>query len=87
MDDQSIFIGMAPFVVPPSYQTGLIEFREWLIEENSDAALNPETLRNELDDLLLDYFFDIIKITFDRPMPTLVNTDGELLQFSNLTLN
>jgi hypothetical protein len=31
---------------------------------------------------VLDYFFDIIKVIYGRSFPTLVNTDGELLQFT-----
>lgn len=82
LDGQSISIGMAPFIVPANYQTDLIDFRKWLVEENDGVALTPETLRDEFDEVLLSYFFDIMKITFNKPLPTLMNTDGELLQLS-----
>jgi hypothetical protein len=82
LNDQSIFVGMAPTVVPARYQNDLIDFRQWLIEENNNAELTPEILREESELALLDYFFDIMKVVFDRRLPTLVNTDGELLQFS-----
>jgi len=82
LDKQSIFVGMAPFVVPARYNTNLIDFKEWLIEENNGQALNPEVLRNELDVEILDYFFEMMVSAFNNPFPTLVNTDGDLLLFS-----
>jgi len=82
LDNQSIFVGMVPFTIPVDYYNSLIDFRKWLIEENDDRTLDPEVLRDELDLELLDYLFDLIKAAYNRPLPTLVNTDGELLQFS-----
>ena len=82
LDDQPIFVGMAPSAVPALYHNNLIDFRKWLIEENDDAELTPELLREEFDLAVLGYFFDIMKIVYERPLPTLANTDGELLQFT-----
>jgi len=82
LEAQSIFVGMAPFLVPASYHTNLIDFRDWLIEENDQQALNPKVLRTEFDLELMDYFFEIIQTAFNKPLPTLLNTDGDLLQFS-----
>lgn len=82
LDGQSIFVGMAPFIIPPDYHNDLIDFRKWLVEENDHKRLSPDVLRDEFDMELLDYFFDIMRSAFNRPMPTLVNTDDELLQFS-----
>lgn len=82
MDHQSIFVGMAPYVVPASYHHHLIDFRGWLIEENDQEALTPDAMRNELDIDLLDYFFEIMDAIFNKPIPTLVNTDGDLIQFT-----
>ncbi len=31
---------------------------------------------------LVNYFFEIMEARFNKPLPTLVNTDGELIQFS-----
>jgi hypothetical protein len=80
-DGQSISIGMAPFIIPANYQTHLLDFRKWLIAENNDAALTPEALRDEFDEPVLEYFFDIMETLFNRT-PILMNTDDELLEFS-----
>lgn len=82
LDSQSIFVGMMPFMVPARYHHHLIDFREWLIEENNNQNLNPHILRNDMDDELLDYFFELIIASFNQPFPILLNTDGELMQFS-----
>lgn len=87
VDKQSIFIGMAPFIVPAQYNTDLINFRNWLIEENDNEKLSPALLRNEFATVLLDYYFEIITIGFNNPFPTLCNTDGELIQFSKSYFN
>ena len=82
LDDQSISIGMAPFIIPAKYHNDLIDFRELLVEENDNTALTPDVLRGKFDWALLSYFFDIMKTICNRPFPTLMNTDGELLQLS-----
>ncbi|MBM3887262.1 hypothetical protein FJ364_05010 [Candidatus Dependentiae bacterium] len=82
LDHQSIFVGMAPYIVPTKYHTDLIEFKNWLIEENDGEPLTPELLRNDLDIELLDYFFEVMISAYNQPFPTLMNTDGELFQFS-----
>lgn len=82
IDDQSIFVGMAPSVVPASYQNNLIDFRQWLMKENENVELTPDTLRDDFEEILLDCFFDIMKVVFDNPFPTLMNTDDERIQFS-----
>lgn len=82
LDDQSIFIGMAPFTIPTGYHSSLLDFKEWLMEENNNEPLNADVLREESDGVLLDCFFDITTEAFDRPLPTLMNTDGDLIQYS-----
>jgi hypothetical protein len=82
LDEQSIFIGMAPFIIPSGYHTNIIDFKKWLIKENSDEALTVTVLRNPLEFELIDCFFKIINELFNKPMPTLLNTDDELFQFS-----
>lgn len=82
LDDQAIFVGMAPSVVPASYQNSLIDFRRWLIEENENVELTPAVLQDDFEEILLDHFFDIMKVVLDNPLPILMNTDEELIQFS-----
>lgn len=84
LSNQSIFVGMAPLTIPTDYYHQVIDFRKWLIEENDGQPLTPEALRNELDAELLNYFFDTLESAYNRPPPTLVNTDEELLQFSTM---
>jgi hypothetical protein len=81
LDNQSIFVGMAPFSIPVNLNTIIIDFKEWLIEEN-EGNLTGFALRNILEMELIDYFFDILNLLVKQPMPTLCNTDGELIQFS-----
>jgi len=66
MDNQSIFIGMAPFIIPTGYHHNLIRFREWLIKENNYDELNAEILRNELDVELCAYFIEKAKLEMDK---------------------
>ena len=82
LDEQSISIGMAPFIIPATYQVDLLDFRKWLIKENKKKSLTPKNLRDTFDETVLGYFFDIMKILFSRPVPTMLNTDNEFLQFS-----
>ena len=60
LDNQSIFIGMAPFMIPIRYHSDFLDFRDWLIEENNNLALTGNDLREYFDMTLLDYFFEII---------------------------
>ena len=82
LDNQSIFVGMAPYRIPANYHTNLIDFRQVLIEENAQQVLTPDSLRDEFDLELLDYFFDLMITAYNQPLPTILNTDGDFLQFS-----
>ena len=80
LEGQSISIGMAPFIIPATYQVDLIDFRKWLIKENKNKVLTPKNLRGTFGEAVLSYFFDTLKFLFSNPL--LMNTDDELLQFS-----
>lgn len=82
LDESSIFVGMAPFVIPSKLNLDLIDFRKWLIGENADSPLTPMDLREKFDWQLLSYFFNAMNDVFNKPYPTLMNTDGELVEFS-----
>lgn len=84
LDHQSIFIGMAPFVLPLDDHTDLIDFKQWLIEETEEEGLTVETLRDGVELDVMDYFFDSLVEAFNKPPPTLCNTDGDLFQFCTL---
>ena len=55
---------------------------DWLIAENDDDALTPQTLRDDFAMEVFDYFFGIVDNLFNQPAPQLSNTDGDLLLFS-----
>jgi hypothetical protein len=80
LDGQSIFVGMMPFNLPAHYNTDLIYFRKWLIEENGNNVLTGSLLHGRFAQNLLDKFFDTIDECFNKEPPILCNTDGELLQ-------
>jgi len=82
LDEQAIFIGMAPFTVPMQYHLDLIDFKKWLITENNDHALTPIALRNDFALTLHEFFMRILCEAFNKPLPKLANTDGDPLQFS-----
>ncbi len=82
LNNQSIFIGMAPLTMPPQYHTSLLDFKKWLIEENDGKPLDGYVLRNELDLDIYDYFFEAIIKAYNDPLPTLANTDGDLFQLT-----
>lgn len=82
LDGQSIFVGMAPLIIPANYQTSIFDFKDWLIEENDNNPLTSEALRTELDLDVFDYFFETLVYLHSNPRPTLVNTDGDLILFS-----
>src|SRR3990167_1447040 len=79
LDQQTIFVGMAPYVVPAHHQNNLIDFRDWLIEENHKETLNTQVLGGDLEDALFDCFFDIMRAAYQPP--TVLNTDGDHIQF------
>lgn len=82
LDGQSIFVGMAPLIIPAKYQTSILNFKDWLIEENDNNPLTSEALRTELDLDVFDYFFETLVYLHSNPRPTLVTTDGDLILFS-----
>ncbi len=82
IEDQSIFVGMAPMVIPAKGHIELVEFKNWLIAENDNNAITEFSLSRELDWDILNYFFEIVDTLYHPKMPTLLNTDGDLLVFS-----
>ena len=80
MDNQSIFIGMAPVTIPNLYHNDIIDYRDTIIIENNNQPLTGGYLREFYDEILVDYFFSILKSAYDRKPPTLTNTDGDYLQ-------
>ena len=82
IEDQSIFVGMAPMVIPAKGHIELVDFKNWLISENDNHHLTDESLSREFDWDVLDYFFEIVETLYNPTIPTLLNTDGDFLVFS-----
>lgn len=82
LEGQSIFVGMAPIIIPAKSQIKFIDFRNWLQSENDSCLLTPEALRMEFDLDVLDYFFELVDYLYNPPAPILANTDGDLMVFS-----
>jgi len=82
LDDLSIFVGMAPFSIPVDFYNSILDFKQWLIEENGGYAINAYDLNDMFGVDLVDYFFELMEMAYNRPFPILQNTDGELFQFT-----
>lgn len=82
LEQQSIFIGMAPYSIPIGYQRELLEYKQWLIEGNGNEALSGLVLREYFTEELIDYYFEIMEECYDQPLPKLKNTDGDMVVFS-----
>ncbi|GHU19104.1 hypothetical protein FACS189472_08400 [Alphaproteobacteria bacterium] len=78
MDGQSIFVGMAPFRFKPEYVHKLIDLRKLLVKENGGEALTGKTLRGD-SDFILSCFFAFLISMFNTKLPTVMNTDEELV--------
>lgn len=82
MDNQSIFVGMAPYIIPTSYYNNIFNFKKWLIEDNDNQPLGANTLRNYSLYELIECFFEVIEEYHNQPAPQFNNTDGDPMIFS-----
>jgi len=82
IDNQSIFVGMAPITIPPRFQGHPFYFKKELMEQNNNHPLTTATLRTDFAIELVDCFFEIMKSAYSKELPTLLNTDGEPILFS-----
>ncbi len=81
MDDNSIMVGCAPTVIPPSFLNEFIDIREDMAEKipgyDRDFLL-------EYDFELRTLYYNIRDELYNPPLPQLQNTDGDLLQLTKL---
>lgn len=82
LDGISITIGTAPHIIPSHCHIELLDFRKELEKEHG-KPITPELLRKEGDNLRL-YYFDLMDELFNKPMPVLHNTDGDLYEFCTI---
>ena len=78
-NEQSIFVGMAPFSLPSQYHNEILDFRDHLISEHG-KPLDIDCIKNEYEFDIRTYFFDFIESLMNKPMPTMHNTDGDPLE-------
>jgi exosome complex RNA-binding protein Csl4 len=81
IDGQSIFIGMAPYIVGAVSHAELLECRKAL-EQETKGVLTTALLRKEYEAVLFDKYFSIINRSFAGPI--LYNSDGENIIFYRL---
>jgi hypothetical protein len=85
IEDISICISVAPYVVPAKYHTDIIDFRDMLMKGfSAKKALSSEVLRGGAGFFVLDFYFRLMSAAFNPSLPTLMNTDEELVVFVEL---
>ncbi len=81
MDDSSIMLGCAPNIIPATYHSYFIDLRDdW---QSAIDDLGDEILF-ELEDEIRQIYLDIIDQLNNQPTPQLVNTEGDLIELSEL---
>jgi hypothetical protein len=82
LDEQSIFIGMAPYMFSSHYKNSILILKDLLISMNDKCDLRPSVLREHSTDMLIECFFDILEAAYNQPAPQMLNTDGDPIIFS-----
>ena len=82
IENQTIFVGMAPMVLPAKNYIELLEFKNLLIFENDNCPLTEMSLNKEFSQAIFDYFFDLVSFLNHPKMPRSLNLDEDLLVFS-----
>lgn len=81
MDNSSIMVGCAPYLIPATYQSYFIDLRQdWrlTIQDLGDEILF------EFEDDIRQIYHDIIEQLNNPVPPKLVNSEGDTLEFSQL---
>jgi hypothetical protein len=81
LDDDSIMVGCAPIVIPPSYIGEIIGFRESLTARFPDFSIE---LLHDYDIELREIYYDIREQLNNPVLPELYNTDDDPLQMTKL---
>ena len=77
----SIMIGASPWIIPPSWHVPLIDRRE----ELRPRGLLTRADLVEYDIELREWYLDIVEAILHPRLPTLQNTDGDLIELTTLT--
>jgi len=83
-DNQSIFIGCSPYLVPVKCYLDLLDYKEQLTKANHIQELNGEILQFYSQNELLYYYFEKLTEAYNPQMPRLFNTDGDPIVFLKL---
>jgi SEC-C motif-containing protein len=81
IEDVSLMLGTAPFVVPPRWHTHIIDWRARLMRKRLMTRQDLADFDIEIRDL----YFDIAAELLDPTPPRLCNTDGDPIALTTLT--
>lgn len=81
MENQSIFVGMIPFIIPKQCYKNIIEYKEFFDQE-PDEEIRIETIQELSCSEIVNFCFKMNAEYYDRPMPELRNTDGDRMLFT-----
>ena len=79
--DTSVMFGAAPFRIPASWQIRIIDWRERQVKERLMTRYD----LTEYDIEIRDLYLEIADAIFNPVLPTLVNTDGDPLEWTTMT--
>ncbi len=81
LKERTMFVGILPFAIPPGYQTELVHFKQWLVEENEGKTLSQKDVRDVFSDDLFDYCYEIMVRLYNLTLPKMCTTDGDSVEF------
>jgi hypothetical protein len=84
VDDVSLMLGFAPYVVPPSWHVTILDWRDQMF-----GTRRMPTRRDvaEIADEIRDWYFEITDELLDPTPPQLANTDGDPIELTTLTFD
>ena len=77
LDGVSVMVGCFPIVIPPHYQSPIIDLRRYIEKEEGGTLTAGSLLENDFE--LREIFSGIYDNSRERILPELQNTDGEAL--------
>ena len=78
-NEQSIFVGTAPLLIPSQFHHLMLNYRDELVTEYG-KQLDINFIKDDYEFEIRSYYFDLIESSMNQPMPTMQNTDGDLLE-------
>lgn len=81
MNDQAIFIGMIPLIIPSGCYATILTFENLLSQEKDEEA-KINKLCEFSGHEIIHFCFQMLAECYDRPLPELRNTDGDPIIYS-----